>query len=132
MIIRELTKEQAVAELKAAGLAHHITSLPYRGYAVTLSDDGKRRRFIGHHPGGKYLLQELPSEKEKFTTTMERALEKLKEYASEDELDANRLNPFLQALEKGDMEKAKELRGCLVSYLACHWSIDELHANLGG
>jgi len=60
MIIRELSKKEARAELRAHGLSER--GLPYRGYAVTLSDDGKRRRFIGHAPDGRYLLQENNSE----------------------------------------------------------------------
>lgn len=62
MIIKELTKEQVKAALQAAGLAHHDSALPYRGYAVTLGNDGKRRRFIGHHPDGRYLLQDVPTD----------------------------------------------------------------------
>lgn len=61
MILQELTRQEAQAQLKAAGLAHDVTALPYRGYAVTLSDNGKRRRFIGHSPDGRYLLQEQPT-----------------------------------------------------------------------
>lgn len=63
MIIRELSKKEACLELQKAGMAHGANNLPYRGYAVTLSDDGRRLRFIGHSPEGKLLLQERPSAK---------------------------------------------------------------------
>jgi hypothetical protein len=59
MIIRELTEKEARQMLTEHGLRD---TLPYRGYATTLSDDGKRRIFIGHSPERKYLLQLLPSE----------------------------------------------------------------------
>jgi hypothetical protein len=61
MIIRKLTEKEAHALLKDAGLK---PVLPYRGYATTLSDDGRKRLFIGHHPDGEILLQSVPSKKE--------------------------------------------------------------------
>jgi hypothetical protein len=81
MIIRELTKEEAQAELKAAGLRHDICGLPYRGYAVTLSDNGTKRRFIGHAPDGKYWLQEQPS----ITHTPNNTSTECKRFMSQDE-----------------------------------------------
>lgn len=57
MIIRELTIEQVRGELRKFGISE--SSVPYRGYATTLFDDGEKRRFIGHSPEGKYFLQEV-------------------------------------------------------------------------
>jgi hypothetical protein len=62
MIIRKLTEEEAHTLLKDAGLK---PMLPYRGYATTLSDDGRKRLFIGLHPNGEILLQSVPSEQRK-------------------------------------------------------------------
>lgn len=60
MIIKELTKEEAIQMLKEHGLSER--SLPYRGYAVTLKQDHRKRTFIGHSPDSRYLLQSKTGE----------------------------------------------------------------------
>jgi hypothetical protein len=58
-LIKELTIQEVRQMLREANLSEG--SVPYRGYATTISDDGKVCVFIGHSPEGKYLLQQQPS-----------------------------------------------------------------------
>lgn len=57
-----------------------------------------------------------------------RAIEKLREYAADDAVEAERLGPLLKAYDAMEWKQFYTLcQTALNTYCACHWAIDELN-----